>query len=76
MAKLLVQNNVFYGVNNPIFFNSDSDTAEVVETGNDYSSAQGDHVSRGTAFVPPYPYELQNTSEVAQAVTAQAGIEP
>lgn len=70
MSKLLVQNNYFDGSTNPIIFNSDEDTAEVVETGNDYSTATGDHVTRGASFEPPYQY--QNSLESAE--TAKASV--
>jgi pectate lyase len=78
MSKLLVQNNFFDGVNDPIVFRSDEDasgahTAEILEMGNDYGSAVGEHVSRGTAFDPPYVYSLEPAQAARDAVVAMAG---
>jgi pectate lyase len=73
MSKLLVENNFFDAVTDPIRFQVDQDTAEVVETGNEYSNTNGDSVSRGAAFTPPYSYELDTASEARDAVIAQAG---
>lgn len=74
LARLLVENNVFDGVNDPIVFGTDEGTAEVVERGNDFSTATGDAVSRGVAFEPPYPYSLDETDVVASLVRANAGV--
>lgn len=79
MSKLLVQNNFFENVNNPIVFNNDEETpgsghtAEVVETGNDYSTASGEHVARGVSFEPPYPYALEPAETAKQSVLMRAG---
>jgi pectate lyase len=74
MARLLIENNVFDGVKDPIVFGTDQDTAEVVERGNDYSTATGAHVSRGTSFEPPYAYELDELATVVQSVPSDAGV--
>jgi pectate lyase len=73
MSKLLVENNFFEGVNDPIVFELDQDTAEVVETGNVYSGTSGDAVSRGSAFEPPYAYPLEAAEAARDRVVAEAG---
>ncbi len=73
MSKLLVQNNVFESVNDPIVFQLDDGTAEVVESGNDFSQATGEHVSRGTSFEPPYPFTLEDTATAKTRVLAESG---
>lgn len=82
MARLLVQNNLFDGVANPIVFQLDEvpadsglHTAEVLEVGNDYSNATGEHVSRGSAFVPPYTYTLEPAADTGTAVVAGSGVQ-
>jgi pectate lyase len=74
MARLLIENNVFDGVSQPIIFGADQDTAEVVQRGNDFSTATGAPVSRGAAFDPPYDYALDELAAVSQAVPTGAGI--
>ncbi len=74
MARLLIENNVFDSVNQPIVFGTDQDTAEVVERGNDYSTATGAPVSRGTSFEPPYGYALDELATVVESVPAEAGV--
>jgi pectate lyase len=73
LSKLLVQNNFFDGVNDPIVFELDQDTAEVVETGNVYSATSGNPVSRGSAFEPPYAYPLEGAEAARARVIAEAG---
>ncbi len=74
MARLVIENNVFDGTSEPIIFGTDQDTAEVVERGNDYSTATGAPVSRGASFEPPYEYALDELFTVSQTVPANAGV--
>ncbi len=74
MARLLIENNVFDGVSQPIIFGSDDATAEVVERGNDYKATTGAPVSRGTSFEPPYDYVLDELTTVVQTVPSDAGV--
>lgn len=74
LSKLLVEHNVFEGVNDPIVFEQDADTAEVVETGNVYSATSGSAVSRGAAFVPPYAYAIESAEAARARVVAEAGV--
>lgn len=80
MARLLVQNNYFEGVTNPIVYKYDEEvegsgihTAAIVELGNDYTNATGDHVSGGEAFEPPYAYTLEPAATARARVLAEAG---
>lgn len=81
MARLLVENNVFDGVTDPIRFQADEDpdsgghTAEIVEQGNDFTTASGETVSAGAAFTPPYAYSLQSALAARESVLAGAGVE-
>jgi pectate lyase len=81
MARLLVQNNVFDGVTDPIRFQVDEDpetgnhTAEVLASGNDTTTATGAQVSTGVAFEPPYPFSLQSAADAQASVVAAAGVE-
>lgn len=68
-AQLLVQNNVFSGVDKPIY---DTDTGYAVATGNDYGG-ESDTAPTGTFTSPPYSYSLISTSSVASSVKASAG---
>jgi pectate lyase len=73
MSELLVENNFFEGVNNPIVFEVDADTAKVVETGNVYVETTGTPASRGVSFLPPYPYALETAEAARESVLAEAG---
>ena len=75
MSKLLVQNNYFDGVNDPIIFRSDGETAEILQTGNDYTNAVGERVSRGKAFDPPYSYTLEPAQAARDNVKASSGVQ-
>lgn len=75
-SKLVVENNFFDGVKDPIVFQFDLDTAQVVESGNDYSNATGSHVSRGASFKPSdfYEYTLESAQAAKSSVMAGAGV--
>lgn len=79
LARLLVQNNVFDGVSDPIRFQLDEDaetgshTAEIVHAGNDFANATGAQDSRGVSFEPPYAYSLDSTDAVRASVMEGAG---
>lgn len=80
LARLVVQNNVFEGVTNPITYQYDEleagsglHTAEVVATGNDTSTATGEFVTGGAAFVPPYEFSLESAANARTRVIADAG---
>jgi pectate lyase len=77
-ANVRVDNNYFQGVNNPHEINSDSfngdnDTAIMSATGNTYEGTSGARDTRGTAFSPPYAFQLQAPSAARTAVQAEWG---
>ncbi|TGE21717.1 pectate lyase [Hymenobacter aquaticus] len=72
-ANLLIQNNVFENVANPIDLMDKTATA-VQETGNLYTNVTGAKVGNGkTAFTPPYAVSALGATSVKAAVTASAG---
>ncbi|RAK66045.1 pectate lyase family protein [Hymenobacter edaphi] len=72
-ANLLVQNNVFEGVNRPIDLMANNSTAVQV-TGNIFTSTSGNTAGNGkTAFAPPYTLSVLSASSVKAAVTAATG---
>lgn len=72
-ANLLIQNNVFESVNNPIDLYENNSTA-VQETGNIFTSTSGTRAGNGkTAFTPPYSLSVLSAGNVKATVTASAG---
>ncbi len=72
-ANLLVQNNVFENVKNPIVLLDNKETA-VQETGNVYTNITGTKSGDGrTAFTPPYSLSVLSASSVKSAVTSSTG---
>jgi pectate lyase len=79
-AQLLLENNVFVGVNNPQVFNNSSDqaTAFITSSNNAYDNTTGAQAvgGGGTPFIsPPYDYALDRATEVEAAVRSRAGPE-
>jgi pectate lyase len=77
-AQILVENNVFVGVNTPQEFNSTSDqaTAYITAKGNLYSGTSGSQATGGggTPFTtPPYSYTAEPTSGLQTAIQSGAG---
>ena len=73
-SNVLIENNYFDGVNNPHEINSDNNTAVVsAPPGNTYDGTSGTRTTRGTAFTPPYQYQLQDASVINVAVPAGYG---
>lgn len=72
-SKLLVENNYFDGSRDPIIWQVDEGTAEVVERGNELVGASGDRVSRGSSFQPPYSYKMDTGAQVKNVVRSGAG---
>jgi pectate lyase len=69
-CNIRYENNVFQGVNTPVFTNNGNAASIIQAIGN-----QGSAVNLGgAAFVPPYPYSLDATSSVAATVMAGAGV--
>ena len=74
-GDVLLENNVFDGVDDPINSTSYSDGNSVVESrGNLYIDTTGATADRGSGvFTPPYPYALDDASAVEAMVRAGAG---
>ncbi len=70
-ASVLVENNAFIGVSDPIDLSYGDGSATV--HGNLFTSVSGNTSGRGTAFTPPYAYTLDPASSVEAAVRAGAG---
>jgi len=74
-GDVLLENNVFDGVDDPINSTSYSDSNSVVESrGNVYTDTTGDTADFGSGvFTPPYPYTLDDASDVEAMVRAGVG---
>ena len=73
-AQMLVQNNVFAGVGEPVTTTGDSDEDGFVnESGNDFGGGTNRITQVGTLTDPGYPFTLDATSSVVAEVTAGAG---
>ncbi|GAB3635560.1 pectate lyase [Hymenobacter arcticus] len=71
-SNVLVQNNVFENVNNPIALIGGA--TAVQETGNLYTNTSGTKVGNGkTAFTPPYSLSVLSASSVKATLTASSG---
>lgn len=68
-AQLLIENNVFSNVENPLY---DTDTGYAVAIGNDFGG-EGNTAPNGSFTSPPYSYTLLPTSIVVNSVLANAG---
>ena len=69
-ASLLVENNVFRGVQDP---HSVGTGGNLLARGNAYENVEGEPEVTGVAFEPPYEYSLAPTAGLAAAIEAQAG---
>ena len=74
-GDVLLENNVFDGVDDPINSTSYSDGNSVVESrGNLYIDTTGSNADLGSGvFTPPYPYTLDDATAVDALVRAGAG---
>jgi pectate lyase len=70
-ASVLLENNAFIGVSDPIDLTYGDGAATL--RGNLFTSVSGNTSGRGTAFTPPYAYTLDAASSVEAAVRAGAG---
>ena len=69
-AKLLVQNNVYAGVNNPLQVAANG---SLKSEGNDFSNSTGNKTASGSGFTPPYQFKLDATNTLRAALEAQVG---
>jgi len=77
-ARLLVQNNVYVGVNNPYNISTfpapnQAHNGNMAIAGNLLSSATNVSAPTGSGFQPPYVYELDPTSGLEAAIRSGAG---
>jgi pectate lyase len=73
-AKLVVENNHFQSVNDAHFFHEGSATAQIAAKGNAYVNTTGKRdIGQGSAFTPPYPYELDPVEGIPCAVSQGVG---
>jgi pectate lyase len=69
-AKLLVQNNVYAGVNSPLQV---SGNGNMKQEGNDFTNSTGNKSAAGSGFTPPYQFKLDATSTLRAALEAGVG---
>ena len=69
-AKILTENNVFQGVQDPF----DIAGGSLVSKGNLFTNVKGTTAGSGSAFTPPYSYSLASTSGLASAIMSGAGV--
>ena len=70
-TNVLVENNVYIGVNNPL---SPDANGDMLARGNLFTNTTGNSTQpMGTGFTPPYTYSLDATSGLQTAIQAQAG---
>ena len=69
-ATLLVENNVYRGVNNPQTLDP---AGNMLATGNLYENTTGSQDSNDVGFTPPYPYTLDSTANLADSIMQAVG---
>ncbi len=70
MTHVLVENNVYSNVHNPL---SPDANGDMLARGNLFQTTSGTTTSTGVGFVPPYQWVPDAASTVAATVMAQAG---
>jgi pectate lyase len=69
-AKLLVQNNLYLSVNNPLTI---TQNGSLKSEGNDFSGSTGSQSGSGNGFSPPYTFSLDSTSGLEAVLRAEVG---
>jgi pectate lyase len=69
-THLLVENNVYIGVKNPL---SPDANGDMLARNNVFTSTSGTTTASGTGFTPPYTYAPEATSALEQAIRSGAG---
>lgn len=73
-ASLLIEGNLFEGVNDPHIFYDDEPTAQIVANDNAYVGTTGaQQTGQGSAFDPPYPYTLDDADTLGDLIRANVG---
>ena len=70
MTHVLVENNVYTNVHNPL---SPDANGDMLARGNLFQMTTGTTTSTGVGFVPQYQYTLDATATLAATIMAQAG---
>jgi pectate lyase len=69
-THVLVENNAYIGVNNPL---SPDANGDMLARGNLFQNTTGTTTANGTGFTPPYQYSLDATTNLRATIEAQAG---
>ena len=69
-ASLLVENNVYIGVNNPL---SPDRNGDMLARGNLFDNTSGTQAAAGMGFAPDYPYAAEPTDGLADIIMREAG---
>jgi pectate lyase len=69
-ASLLVENNVYIGVSNPLKPDANGD---MLARGNLFDSTSGTESASGTGFVPDYPYTAESTATLEATLRREVG---
>jgi pectate lyase len=70
LSSLLVENNVYIGVNNPL---QEDDDGNMLSRGNVFTNTTGTKTSKGTGFTPPYTLKPDDTATLEATLRAQVG---
>ncbi len=70
LSSLLVENNVYIGVNNPL---AEDANGNMLSRNNVFTTTTGSRTSAGTGFVPPYALTPDATTNLEATIRAQAG---
>jgi pectate lyase len=69
-ASLLVENNVYIGVSNPLKPDANGD---MLARGNLFDGTSGTQSASGTGFVPDYPYTAESTATLEATLRREVG---
>jgi pectate lyase len=70
LSSLLVENNVYIGVGNPL---QEDDDGNMLARGNVFQSTSGSKTSKGAGFTPPYALPPDDTANLEATIRSQAG---
>ena len=72
-ASLLVENNVYIGVSDPL---DPSDNGDMLARGNVFIDTEGTSAASGVGFTPEYAYTLASTEGLQELIQSEAGPRP
>ncbi len=70
LSSLLVENNVYIGVNNPL---QEDDDGNMLARGNVFTNTKGSTTAKGTGFSPPYELKPDATANLEATLRSQVG---